>query len=74
MSDTARDYPAIMHDATTTVPVIIAASDYADAVRVADTITGPGHLWHGFDTIVLDAPRSYGCQGCGQPPRHCVCG
>ena len=56
MPETLSDYPAIMHDPTTTVPVLIPAFDYADAVRVADQVTAPGRLWEGFDVIILDNP------------------
>jgi len=59
MSDTARVYPAIMHDPVTTVPIIILADNYADALRVADQGTAPGELWHGFDVIVLDRPADH---------------
>lgn len=56
MPETVRDYPAIMFDPTTTIPVVVPAFDYADALRVADQVTGPGRLWDGFDVIVLDRP------------------
>lgn len=55
-TETVRDFPAIMHDAVTTIPVIIPAFDYADAVAVADRVTAPGQLWAGFDVVVLDRP------------------
>jgi hypothetical protein len=58
-TETVREYPAIMHNPTTTIPVIVPAFDYADAVRVAAQATGPGELWHGFDTIVLDRPGNH---------------
>lgn len=53
-----RDFPVIMHDPTTAIPVVVPAVDYADAVAVADRVTGPGQLWDGFDVVVLDAPVS----------------
>ena len=56
MPDTTRDYPAIMFDPTTTIPVLVQASGYSDAVRVAHKSIGPGQLWDGFDVIVLDSP------------------
>lgn len=55
-TDTVREYPAIMHNPTTTIPVIVPAFDYADAVRVADQVTAPGQLWAGFDVIILACP------------------
>ena len=59
MPDTMRDFPAIMFDPTTTVPVIIPAFDYEDATRAAYSVTRPGELWHGFDAIVLDRPTDH---------------
>lgn len=56
MNETMREYPAIMFDATTTIPVLVPAFDYADAISVSDRVTAPGQLWGGFDVIVLDRP------------------
>lgn len=74
MSDTLRDYPAIMHDATTTIPVLVPAFDYADAIKVADQVTAPGQLWDGFQVIVLASDDgSDQCEECGWERRHCIC-
>lgn len=59
MHEAVRDYPAIMHDPTTTIPVIIPAFDYADAVRVAAEETSPGQLWHGYSVVILDRPTDH---------------
>lgn len=75
MPETVRNFPAIMFDPTTTIPVIVPAFDYDDALRVADSVTGPGRLWDGFDVIVLDSDNgSDQCEDCGWERRHCVCG
>lgn len=78
MNESVRTYPAIMHDPTTTIPVIIPASDYADAVRVAAEETGPGQLWYGYSVVILDRPTgqddgSDQCEDCGWERRHCAC-
>lgn len=59
MNESVRAYPAIMHDPTTTIPVIIPAVDYADAVRVAAEETGPGQLWNGYSVVILDRPTDH---------------
>lgn len=56
MNETVREYPAIMFDPTTTIPVLVPAFDYDDAIKVGDRVTAPGQLWGGFDIIVLDSP------------------
>lgn len=60
MNESVRDFPAIMFDQTTTIPVLVPAFDYADAVQVAARTTRPGQLWYGYDVVVLDSPRVHG--------------
>ena len=65
-AEAIKEFPAIMHDPVTTIPVIIPALDYADAVQVADRATAPGQLWAGFKVIVLgvDAWEGDHCRYC----------